>query len=495
MRPSRSAWLWIVPWLLGTGCVAATEPSAGDSADWQPRFVPRGEVHAQQPGNLHLVSVLAPDGAPYPGTQFSVLREEPDAFGKTRFRVMAASGPHDQAAFDLAPGRYTVQARNGAVTVEHKVEIPPTGGLSAQVVLNAGELHLGALLAPDGPAAAETWFRVSRDELDAYGRQTRVQIAGNGYAQTSSFVLPAGVYTAEARYGDALVEAQVEVAAGQVVTRELVLNAGRLDLSSALTEHTIAPRPTHYTIYRIGDAGEALRSVTDADASEPIGFVLPAGRYVVRASVDLASVEVPVTIDAGETTMADLSLNAGELLVYAILAGDTDPLLNAWFMIEAADSPPGSRTGADEVRGPAHNASFVVPAGRYRVKAGIGESEGTEEVVIEPGGRHSLAISLDAARVVLRLSSPSDPAPMPYTWFSVYRIERDARGAEWRRRVYNAGYFPETEIVLPAGNYLAVARSYTGRGERTFRVAPGETLELGITADTPDREELATRAD
>jgi len=453
--------------------------------DTPPRFAPRAEVYPQQRGNLQLSSVLAPGADPYPGTQFTVLREDPDAFGKTRFAIMAAAGPHDHAAFELSPGRYLVQARNGAVTIEQAVQVPVSGVLVSQLVLNAGELHLGAFMDEAGVAADQAWFRVLREDTDSYGRPVRIQMAGNGYAQTASFVLPAGDYVAEASYGNARAETRVQVAAGAIVTRELVLHAGRLELSSKLADGAQNLGQTRYTVYRKGgDRAADWTEVASADHADRIGFILPSGEYRVSAQRDQAVAEATVTLSAGETSSVELPLNAGELFVYAMLTGQGDTLLDTWFKVEpqgrAAALPLSSENNA---RGPAHSAHFVLPGGQYRVTASVGESAGVAEVEIEPGGTQNLAISLDAARVTLSLIAGPGLGAYAYTWFSVYRVEQDAHGAQSRRRVFNAGYYPETEVVLPAGDYLAFARSDEHRGETAFSVQPGQIMRVAIVSE------------
>ena len=55
-------------------------------------------------------------------------------------------------------------------------------------------------------------------------------------------------------------------------------------------------------------------------------------------------------------------------------------------------------------------------------------------------------------------------------------------GRTQRRRVFNEGYFSATEVMLPAGRYIAFARHQTHRGELTFDLRPGEIKSLSIVA-------------
>lgn len=447
------------------------------------QFAPYPDIHARRHGNLRLTSVLVTNGAPYPGTEFTVLRDQPEAFGKTRAVVVAMAGPREYAEFDLAPGQYRVQARNGAVRVEQPLSIPPGGVLNLQAVLDAGELHLSALMAADGDPAESAWFRVLRAETDSYGHPEMVQVAGNGYGQTASFLLPAGDYVAEASFGDARVQTQVRIDAGGVHTRQLALNAGHVTLHASLDAGGEPLDAVDFAIVREPDeSGAAPFTITQTGADGPLTFVLPAGHYRARAQRDLAVSERAFDLQGGGSAVIELPLQAGELVVHATLGGVGDPLLDSWFALRPVGVPEGqlAPNAIDSPRGPDNHARFVVPAGRYQVLAANGESRGAQTVGVTAGSSQSLGIDLDAGRVSLRLADDATAPAYPYSWFSVYRVEHDDDGREWRRRVYNAGYFADTDIVLPSGDYVAFARSDGRRGDLAFSVAPGSNQAMTI---------------
>jgi hypothetical protein len=141
--------------------------------------------------------------------------------------------------------------------------------------------------------------------------------------------------------------------------------------------------------------------------------------------------------------------------------------------------PPAAQAGW---QGPQREAYFVLPAGRYLATARVGESERSLPVEVAAGSQQSALIPLDAGRVGLTLVAAPGQGPYADTWFSIYRVERDARGQLRRRRVFNEGYFAGTDVVLPAGDYIAFARHGGQRGERRFAVLPGEVRSLAIVA-------------
>ncbi|MCB1722827.1 MAG: hypothetical protein KDJ39_03960 [Gammaproteobacteria bacterium] len=451
---------------------------AGFAGDDQ--FVPRPEVHRPSHGNVHLVSVLVGGGAPFDGTEFMIWRERPDAYGKMRQTLMAQSGPQSHADFELGPGRYRVQARNDVATADQVIDVPEHGALDTEIVLGGGELNLSAVMDAAGSAAESSWFRILRRDTDPYGKPTLVQVAGRGYADRARFVLPAGDYLADVRFGDASRRLDVHVASGEHRSDVVNLDAGRLELAAPLAPGGDAVGAVAFDIQRTDNAGPPLR-VDGGDRGDAVATIVPRGRYRVRATLDYASVEQEIDVPAGETVTLELPLNAGEVNVYATLAGRSDALLDSLFDI-AAPGDTAARVTTDGARGPDHMSRFVLPAGSHRIVAAQGETSGGVDVDIEPGTSQTVAIDLDAGRVNLRFVPDRDQPEFPYSWFSVYRVDRDAQGRERRQRIYNEGYYADTDIVLPSGDYIAYARTDRFQGEAAFHVAPGSNARVDVVA-------------
>lgn len=125
---------------------------------------------------------------------------------------------------------------------------------------------------------------------------------------------------------------------------------------------------------------------------------------------------------------------------------------------------------------------FVLPAGRHRVLARHGESSGFGDVEITPGTTQTLAIDLDAGKVNVSMTTEQQQTAFPFTWFSVYRVERDASGRTRWHRVFNGCYYASTDIVLPVGEYVASGRTDRYRRETAFTVEPGTVKSVEIIA-------------
>ena len=85
------------------------DPIRADSGT-DTQFSPRHSMDTVRHGNVRLTSVLQEGADLFPGTTFTVLREETAVYGRPRYTVMATSGPQAEAIFSLHPGRYLVQA-------------------------------------------------------------------------------------------------------------------------------------------------------------------------------------------------------------------------------------------------------------------------------------------------------------------------------------------------------------------------------------------------
>jgi hypothetical protein len=447
----------------------------------EPRFIPRPAPQPVQQGNVLLTTTLNAGGTAFHGSRFTVMREEPDAWGKKRYVVLAASGPQATAAFELDPGEYRLQVRNGAVLIEETLEVPQRGVLHRDIALQAGLLDLNSVMSDAGESAAQTWFRVLRADTDAYGKPKMVQIAGNGYQDSATFVLPAGHYIAEASCGNARQQIPVLIEPGLTTEQQLNLDAGRLELFSSLLAGGDAIPGTDFSVFLAETTTAGTPSnqpLTHADGTDRAAFVLPAGEYIVRATRGAAAIETRIRLEPGSTVAQELPLDAGELTLMTTLTGDENPLLDAEFIVEQPD-PEASPAIEVAKAGPAHRASFVLPAGDYRLRTRIGETSQTESLTIEAGQQLTRLIELYAGRVTLRMLDDHGAQAVDQAWFSVYRIEEQGKQ---RHRVFNDGYRRENTLILSPGRYIAFGRHRHLTGESAFEIRPGEQTTVAIVA-------------
>ncbi len=479
MVPYRLIGLWLALCLAAaSGTQAAPAWGENPQAATYPAFAPADAEPRYSTDNLVLTSTLVPGGAPYPGTHFTVLREEPDAFGKTRLKTMANSGPNARAGFSLAPGRYRVQARNGAVTVERPLEIPARGALHQEVPLDAGILDISSVLRAGGEPAEQSWFRVFRDEPDSYGRPSRVQVAGNGYASQADFLLPAGRYLVEVRMGDTRREQSIDVAAGLVAPHEFILDAGVVALHAVLSADGEPAHGARFSVHRKqtdADGHERWTEFAGSDPAPSITFVLPQGEYLARASLGRATVDRLILVSAGEIQSSELVLDAGEVLVFATLSNEDEVLLDSWFWLQAVAGSDAAAANIDSTPlGPFAKASFIVPAGRYKAMAKVDQALGGTIIDVVAGTNQRVSVPIPGARMTLRLQDPTGAGPVEPCWFSIYRVETTQRGAI-RHRIFNDGFFTEARIILPVGDYVASAHAGNLVGEAAFSVHAGES--------------------
>lgn len=201
-----------------------------------------------------------------------------------------------------------------------------------------------------------------------------------------------GRYRVEARFGDAAVTSDLEVA-DKPLTHRISLNAGwahlrviphrgALPLSSAI----------EWEVLTYGrDASGNRHQVAVAKSPNP-RVVLPEGFYLVRAKTRDALVKHTIEITAGHTYKYTLDLNAGAVGLSAV-RGRGGPEIREtidWQIFKASDTtlstPVTSRRAA--------SGQFWLREGRYVVVASSGPRRGRANFEVRSGNERQITVEL-----------------------------------------------------------------------------------------------------
>lgn len=187
-------------------------------------------------------------------------------------------------------GRYEVRVRAGVGRVTERFD---TAGaqMTHRVVLNIGTLRPTGGLAAGTPPRGGNWT-VWADEVPGFraGEQVATTAAVEGTLR-----LTQGSYRVRFQSGEASVQTEVFVPAGQVVPLRLDLNAAEVTLTAMRAGAPVAAQ--RWEVRRAGEARELNNS-----GAARARFVLPAGAYVVRARVDGVWHEAALTLGPGQVT-------------------------------------------------------------------------------------------------------------------------------------------------------------------------------------------------
>jgi Ca-activated chloride channel family protein len=196
----------------------------------------------------------------------------------------------------------------------------------------------------------------------------------------ASFDLPAGDYKVVATLGEATAQVAVTIAAGQTTEQVVVVATGKVIAHALFAEGgpvvTAGPR---FDILAAEPGTDGNRRVLATSYNDGVSFDLPPGRYVLAASSDEASAEVPFELVAGPPVEVSVVLNAG-LLALSAPGGDRLDILSG-----AKDI-----YGNQEVIATSYGESWslALPAGAYAVKVTRKDgSEKTAEATITAGQR------------------------------------------------------------------------------------------------------------
>jgi len=280
----------------------AIQPQQAPSAPDGPPAAPSAETEAEnarmaalaaQPVAIIFKAMLTEAGPEVrEGLVWRIFDSKPGRNG--RYRLIST---HRDAAptADLKPGDYLVNAAYGLSNLTKKVTVTPGQATEEMLVLNAGGLRLGSILAngADLPPGAVR-YDVFADEADQFGNRQKVM----GDAKPGVIIrLNAGVYQIVSVYGDAnaVVRADVTVEPGKLSEATINHAAARVSFKLVQRQGGEAQADTRWNILTPG--GDIVKESAGALPTH----ILAAGRYTVLAR------------HRGKDYSQDFSINTGEV--------------------------------------------------------------------------------------------------------------------------------------------------------------------------------------
>ncbi len=207
----------------------------------------------------------------------------------------------------VEPGDYIATARLDYAQVSQKVTITAGEIAKPEFILNAGHLTVRPIAAegaePDSNASVYLEF--------ADGNSTTF------YGETRTY-LPAGTTKITIGIGAAKLEESVTVAAGERVTKDIVVGVGRANVTASYVAGMKVEDGNLFV--EILGAKKDMQGNRDGfgyNYGADTAFDLLPGEYVAVASFDVAKTEQPFTVKAGEAVDVVVALNAGVLFIDA----------------------------------------------------------------------------------------------------------------------------------------------------------------------------------
>ena len=414
-------------------------------------------VPSEGPPALYLRAQLAPNaeplGLPLNWTVFAEGQPEIPLF----------DGRAANPVVQVAPGRYVVEAREGAVSANRLVDVGDKGPTAAVLVLNAGAVRVRAVAQKAGPAPADAIISIA-DAADAKGAAPVAVFKGS----EGTSLLPAGRYLARVEHGLVRAERAVAVTAGSQTSVDVPLNSARVQLATPAREGGVVLEPPIYSIVEDDpDAPRGRREVARS-AARQAEFVLPPGTYYVIARLGGVEARELLAVGAGDVVRRTFSAVIGRLTLATRVPAGLPQGEAVSYRVERLDAVPPEVTVTSR---PA--PVLLLPGGRYRVEGRYGamNARSVREIELKAGQGQHVVLEHQAASLKLRLTGSAGPA-------EVFWDIRDEAG----QPVWTTGQIEPT-ATLQAGRYVVRAELREKRHERTVELRAGELKLLELAAD------------
>lgn len=304
-------------------------------------------------------AVLSEGGEPLPegaGNAWEVYRASADG---TR-------GEHLDTSYNngwrtsLEPGNYVVAARQGMAEVEQPVTIEPGEVDKTVFVLNAGVLKVRPLAVAGGDPvdAAAVVAAYPGGETTGYGATT--------------FTLPAGEQKLTVRIGAGEVTETLTLKAGETLEKDVVVGVGRAVLNAAYVPGMKVEESGLYVqIFKAAKKIDGSRDSVAYGYGPDTAHEIPPGDYVLLARMAEAEAETSFSVKVGETTNAEVVLDAGVLAISA-------PGADFIEILSAKKDIQGKRKSL--TYGYGESLQTTLGAGNYVVMARLPNDAGSREI-------------------------------------------------------------------------------------------------------------------
>ncbi|MGX5850995.1 vWA domain-containing protein [Mesorhizobium sp. PL10] len=247
--------------------------------------------------------VMAEGGDPITdGNAWEVYKAKPDGT-----RGESVTTQYNSYEANLEPGDYVVVARADEAQVEQKVKIEAGQVYKPLFTLNAGTMliHPRAYQGADISDEAHVDFAFPGGSTTHYG--------------DTKIIVPAGEQKVTVAIGSGSVSETIQLAAGQTVEKDIVVGVGHAVVNAYYTAGGDKADSSGISI-QIVKAKKKIDG-TREDVAHSYGpdskFWLPPDDYVAVTALDLATVEQPFSVKAGDVKDLKVTLDAGVLAMSA----------------------------------------------------------------------------------------------------------------------------------------------------------------------------------
>jgi Ca-activated chloride channel family protein len=285
----------------------------------------------------------------------------------------------------------------------------------------------------------------------------------------SEITLPAGTYRIAAEEGLVRAERRVTVRAGDRITFEVPLVAGRVALDVKGPRAQAGSDNALFIVQEDDPESPDGRREVARSAAPQASFTLPPGTYYLTARRGMAEVKERVLLRTGEEVRRSLAIGVARVQLATRLAGasaaTSEQVSYRVFRLDG-----GSR---EVLRTSAAEPILELTPGQYRIEGRIGSQNAVvaRDLDLKTGTEQRIVLEQLAGYVRLRLAdSASGLVPADLFW----RVSDAAGRLVWRTSQF------EPQLVLTAGRYSVKLEMRERVIEQRFEVKAGETRKVEI---------------
>jgi Ca-activated chloride channel family protein len=330
-------------------------------------------------------------------------------------------------------------------------------------------LHFKLLYATGGPPVKNgaSWT-VYAAQKDMEGHRKKIT---HSYDIRPEFKLDSGDYVIEVKVGNATVNKDFTVKAGEGQNITVVLNAGLAALSAKRAKDGDTISGLSWTVRRAAaDINGKHKRVAHSYDAKPL-FTLPAGKYLVSVKKGHAKTEGEITVTAGQRAEQVFVIGSGILAAKAKLAESGGPVKGglSWTVFEAKTNIDGKHKRVAHSYDTA--PSWEMPQGNYLLTVKRGQASTRKPVSVTTNQRTDATLVLNAGVLALKASGGK-----PKRW-EVHGVKKDIDG---KRKHFGGSYDAAPSWTLPAGSYHVTLKSGDKTVEKDVTVTAGQRTEATL---------------
>lgn len=269
-----------------------------------------------------------------------------------------------------------------------------------------------------------------------------------------------GQYYVEARIDGHKKRALVAIDPVQVRRHKVVLNIGKLAISSQTDNEKF---PVSYQIYN-RDGKQLIRSLTGSR----VETFLDNKAYTIEASYNGETQSKPVRIRSNLNNAVDFDFRSAQVTVNSLTAGSGRPVKVEW-KVEKLNKA-GNSEGIVK-RGNAQSMVYTLPTGNYQITASYDKLVVTRKVSLKAGQETTENFSFAMGKMRVSASGAQEG---PLEWL----IYSSKNGKPQKLIASDSGLVGEFNI--PAGDYLVIARQNGIEAKKLVRVDSGKLAIVRI---------------